>query len=83
MGLSLGVGLPVSTTQGRNDKEGASRRREHIQKGREGGREERQSHCSHLDLVATVVMIVGLLLLCYIFNLILSVNKDWCHYLPP
>lgn len=50
---------------------------------REGGREERQSHCSHLDLVATVVMIVGLLLLCYIFYLILSVNKNWCHYLPP
>lgn len=43
MGLSLGVGLPVSTTQGRNDKEGASRRREHIQRGteREGGRSGR------------------------------------------
>lgn len=32
--LLLGGGLPVSTIQGRNDKEGACRRRKQIQRGR-------------------------------------------------
>lgn len=34
VGLLLGGGPSVSTIQGRNDKEGASRRRKQIQRGR-------------------------------------------------
>lgn len=35
VGLLLGGGPPVSTIQGRNDKEGASRRRKQIERGTE------------------------------------------------
>lgn len=35
VGLLLGGGPPVSTIQGRNDKEGVSRRRKQIERGTE------------------------------------------------
>lgn len=43
------------------------------------GREEMQSHCSCVGLLAAVVIIVGLLPHWYIFYFILSLNKHWYY----
>lgn len=60
MGLLLGGGPPVSTIQGRNDKEGASRRRKQIQRGRVTV--VVVTVAALVGLVAALAVIVGLLL---------------------
>lgn len=60
--MLLGGGPPVSTIQGRNDKEGASRRRKQIQGGRVTVAVLVGAVAALVALVAAVAVIVGLLL---------------------
>lgn len=85
--LLLGGGLPVSTIQGRNDKEGVSRRRKQIQRGRVTVVLLEVVIATHRTLVSAVaVTLIPLycvcLILCVSIDVILN-SKFQVGYIPP